>query len=224
MTSQTPKLILLPGLGTDGRLFDAQRQAFRDLWSPPWIVPRSYERLADYAERLAEVTAAREPFVIGGVSLGGMIAYEVARHVKAQAVILIASCRTRQGIRGFFHAAGHIWPAVPTGAFKVAKFLSLPALRMFGKMTPAQQQLCSKMFSETDAGFMHWAVSAILHWNPTPLRQVPVYQIHGARDQIIPAKFVSADQLIPGGGHMINLTHADAVNAFIKSVMERHRP
>ncbi len=133
MTSQSPKLILLPGLGADSRLFDPQRQAFRDLWSPPWILPRNYERLIDYAERMAEVVALREPFVLGGVSLGGMIAYEIARHVKAHAVILIASCRTRQGIRGFFQTAGHIWPAVPAGAFKVAKFLSLPALRMFGK-------------------------------------------------------------------------------------------
>ena len=121
-----------------------------------------------------------------------MLAYEIARHVKPQAVVLIASCRTRRGIRGFFRAAGHIWPVVPAGAFKVAKFISIPALRMFGELMPEHRRLCAQMFSEMDSRFMHWAISAILNWNPTPLVQTPVYQIHGAHDRIIPLKCVDA--------------------------------
>ena len=219
MINQTPKLVLIPGLGTDERLFEPQREAFPDLWVPPWLLPHDKESLADYAARMAEVISAREPFVLGGVSLGGMIAYEIARHIKPRAVILISSCRKRQGIRGFFRTTGHLWPAIPSSAFKIAKILSLPALRMFGKLTPVQRQACAKMFSEMDSRFMHWAVWAILNWNPVPLEQTPVYQIHGAWDQIIPAKCVTPDELIPDGGHLINLTHADAVNAFIKNAI-----
>jgi len=217
------KLILIPGLGTDERLFTSQRPSFPELTVPPWILPRDDECLADYAARMAEVITVREPFVLGGVSLGGMIAYEIARHVKPQAVILIASCRTRQGVNGFLRAAGHLWPVVPAGAFRVAKFISLPVLRTFGSLTPTQRKLCAKMFSEMDSRFMHWAVSAILHWNPTPLEQTPVFQIHGARDQIIPAKCVSPDEIIPDGGHLVNLTHADMVNSFIRDVIAKVR-
>ena len=221
MSNQPPKLILIPGLGTDDRLFEPQRRAFPELIVPPWIMPHKDEDLANYAARMAEVIAVREPFVLGGVSLGGMIAYEIARHVKPQAVIQIASCHTRQGIRGFFRATGHLWPVVPAGAFKIAKFISLPVLRTFGVLSPAQRQLCAKMFSEMDSRFMHWAVSAILNWNPTPLEQTPVYQIHGARDQIIPEKCVSPDEIIPDGGHLINLTHSDMVNAYIRDVIAK---
>jgi pimeloyl-ACP methyl ester carboxylesterase len=231
-------LILIPGLGTDERLFMSQRPSFPDLTVPPWILPRDDEGLADYAARMAEVVYGgglsrfsrsengtvpfkNEPIIIGGVSLGGMIAYEIARHVKPQAVILIASCRTRQGVNGFLRAAGHLWPVVPAGAFRVAKFISLPVLRTFGSLTPAQRKLCAKMFSDMDSRFMHWAVSAILHWNPTPLEQTPVFQIHGARDQIIPMKCVCPDEIIPDGGHLINLSHADMVNSFIRDVIAR---
>jgi pimeloyl-ACP methyl ester carboxylesterase len=221
MSNQPPKLILIPGLGTDERLFESQRAAFPEMWTPPWILSHPDESLPSYASRMAEVIPAREPFIIGGVSLGGMIAYEITRHVKPQAVILIASCRTQQGVNGFLRAAGHIWPVVPSGAFKVAKFISLPVLRTFGVLTPAQRKLCAKMFSEMDSRFMHWAVSAILKWDPEPLEDTPVYQIHGARDQIIPAKCVSPDKIIPDGGHLINLTHADAVNAFIRDVIAK---
>jgi pimeloyl-ACP methyl ester carboxylesterase len=221
MSNQQPKLILIPGLGTDKRLFEFQRRSFPDLIVPPWILSHNDETLADYAARMAETIPAHEPFVLGGVSLGGMLAYEIARHAKPLAVIQIASCCTRQGIRGFFRATGHLWPAVPTGAFKIAKFISLPVLRTFGVLSPAQRQLCSKMFSESDSRFMHWAVSAILNWNPAPPDQTPVYQIHGARDQIIPAKCVSPDEIIPDGGHLINLSHADVVNAYIRDVIAK---
>jgi len=223
MTNQPPKLILIPGLGTDERLFERQRSAFPDLWVPPWILVRDNESLADYAARMAEAISERQtdPIVLGGVSLGGMLAYEIARHVKPQAVVLIASCRTRRGIRGFFRAAGHIWPVVPAGAFKVAKFISIPALRMFGELMPEHRRLCAQMFSEMDSRFMHWAISAILNWNPTPLVQTPVFQIHGAHDRIIPLKCVAPDEILPHGGHLINLTHADAVNVFIKNVIAK---
>ena len=190
---------------------------------PPWILVRDNESLADYAARMAEVICERqtEPIVLGGVSLGGMLAYEIARHVKPRAVVLIASCRTRRGIRGFFRAAGHIWPIVPAGAFKVAKFISIPALRMFGELMPEHRRLCAQMFSEMDSRFMHWAISAILNWNPTPLVQTPVYQIHGAHDRIIPLKCVAPDEILPHGGHLINLTHADAVNTYIQGVIAK---
>ena len=55
MSNQSPKLILIPGLGTDERLFERQRSAFPDLWVPPWILARDNESLADYAARMAEI-------------------------------------------------------------------------------------------------------------------------------------------------------------------------
>jgi pimeloyl-ACP methyl ester carboxylesterase len=237
MSNQTPKLILIPGLGTDERLFFRQRSAFPDLWVPPWLLVRDNESLADYAARMAEVilsgdcpdfreakmglSPSTHNIILGGVSLGGMLAYEIARHIKPQAVVLIASCRTRRGIRGFFRAAGQLWPIVPSGAFKVAKFISIPALRMFGDLMPEHRRLCARMFSEMDSRFMHWAISAILNWNPPPLVQTPVYQIHGAHDRIIPLKCVDPDEILPHGGHLINLTHADAVNAYIQGVVAK---
>jgi pimeloyl-ACP methyl ester carboxylesterase len=246
MTNPLPKLILLPGLGTDGRLFDAQRAAIPDLYVPPWIPHHNKDSLGDYAARMAveidkwlkeqnierygaspaslhenQGSPKRDIFILGGVSLGGMLAYEIARHIKPSAVVQIASCRTRKGVNGFLRAAGNIWPVVPTGAMKVAKFVSLPVLRTFGLMEPAQRKLCATMFSEMDSLFMRWAVSAILKWNPEPLEDIPVFQIHGARDQIIPAKFIEADELIPDGGHLINLTQAEAVNAFLRDILDK---
>ena len=76
------------------------------------------------------------------------------------------------------------------------------------------------MFQEMDSAFMHWTLSAILDWNPEALPAVRVFQIHGGRDLLIPARSVDADTVIPDGGHMINLTHAEEVNALIAKAIE----
>jgi pimeloyl-ACP methyl ester carboxylesterase len=75
------------------------------------------------------------------------------------------------------------------------------------------------MFREMDPMFMHWAVSAILQWNPPPLADVPIFHIHGRRDRLIPAWRVKPDVLIPDGGHLINVTHSVEVNEFVRKAI-----
>jgi pimeloyl-ACP methyl ester carboxylesterase len=221
MTERPPKLIFFPGLGADDRLFAPQRTAFPELIVPPWIPPRKSEGLASYAARLAETLPRDEALVLGGVSLGGMIAYEVARHVRPQAVILIASCHSREGLRLFYRAGGVFWPLIPSQVFSIAKISAQPFLRIFGRTSPEQQKTLVEMFREMDRSFMQWAVSAIVRWNPQPLAETPLFHIHGRRDRMIPARLVKPDILIPDGGHLINITHAKEVNAFIQRAVQQ---
>lgn len=44
---------------------------------------------------------------------------------------------------------------------------------------------------------------------------MPIYHVHGDRDRLIPVHRVAPDRVIAGAGHLLNLTHADAVNEFI---------
>ncbi|MGA2068793.1 MAG: hypothetical protein ABSG86_27745 [Thermoguttaceae bacterium] len=83
-----------------------------------------------------------------------------------------------------------------------------------------ERKMCVAMFRDADPHFMRWAVGAILRWRPAPLEGIPVRAIHGARDRLIPACRVEADEIVPGGGHLINLTHADAVNRFLREAGE----
>jgi pimeloyl-ACP methyl ester carboxylesterase len=76
------------------------------------------------------------------------------------------------------------------------------------------------MFKEMDSRFMHWVLEAILNWKPKPLEGIRVFQIHGDRDPLISVRRVPADKIIHGGGHMINISHAEEVNAFIRTAAE----
>ena len=75
------------------------------------------------------------------------------------------------------------------------------------------------MFQDADSRLMSWAFSAIPDWDPAPLEEVPVYQIHGEKDRIIPAAGVDAGEMVPAAGHLINLTHPKQVNAMIRTAM-----
>jgi pimeloyl-ACP methyl ester carboxylesterase len=212
------QLVLLPGLGADRRLLEPQRQEFPQLVVPPWIPPRKRESLPAYAERMAATIkpSGGLPLVLGGVSLGGMLAYEMAHHLKPHVVVQIASCRTRHAIRPSCRAGRWLLPLIPTFAWEIAKLLAGPVVRLRVRVPAARRDLAVTMFRQADSRFMHWALRAILTWHPTRPQGVRVLQIHGARDLVIPVRRVSPDEVIPDGGHLINVTHAAAVNDFIR--------
>lgn len=204
-------------------MFEPQRAAFPQLVVPPWIPPLKKESLPDYAARLARtiVVSRDRRLILGGVSFGGMMAYEVARHLKPDAVVLIASCRTRHGLRPVYRAASGLMPLIPLQAWSIAKLLAPLAVCLVGQFRPVDRTTSVAMFREMDSSFMHWTVRAILGWHPKPLEGIRVFQIHGRHDLLIPAWRVEADVLIPDGGHMINMTHAEKVNAFIAEAIEQ---
>ncbi len=196
-----------------------QREAFPQLIVPPRIPPRRNESLPDYAARMAEtITPSRDrPLVLGGVSFGGMLAYEMARHLRPDVVVLIASCRKQESLSPVYRAGRRLVPWIPFWVWSVAKLdlISGVVVRMRLGVAASQRDLAIRMFRDADSRYMHWTLQAILNWDPQPLLGVRVLQIHGGRDSLIPARRVEADQIIPDGGHMINVTHADQVNLFI---------
>ena len=209
------RLVFLPGLGADSRLFYPQQSVFKDSISPPWIAPRKNETLPQYARRWVKHLKLKKGCVLIGVSFGGMVALEMARWVKPKAVLLIGSCRTPQSIPGVLKVAGSFptWPLI--GKVLVSLF---PFGRKWflGAKTKDQQDLLTQMFLETPNPFLLWTVGAIRGWAGFDGEFKNVYHVHGDKDHLIPIRNVRPDKVIQGGGHVINLTHPREVNEFIK--------
>ena len=44
--------------------------------------------------------------------------------------------------------------------------------------------------------------------------------IHGSSDRLLPIRVVQPTAVVPGGGHFINVTHAEQVNVCVRRAIE----
>ncbi len=219
MEDHSPRLILLPGLGTDARLFEPQRRAFERLEVPDWLPPERNESLADYARRMAEGIDATPRFYLGGMSLGGMVAFEMAKVLEPECVFLIASSTSTAYVPWQHRFNAWLLRWLPFNPLRRKSKLMRCSVPRLGARTPEQEKLAADMLRDADPAFMRWAVLAIVGWRPVGEPTCPVYCIHGSDDRLIPLRAVRAGRVVEGGGHLINLTHADEVNAFLAEHM-----
>lgn len=212
MKPNDARLILLPGLRADARMFTAQRQAFPQLEVPAWLTPEEHESLADYGARMAQQLNPKPPFFLGGVSFGGMVAREMARRLQPVGLIQIASCPSGKNILRSARLLERIGRLFPTTG-DAPPWLLRPVLSFaFGRLTPEVKRLLWKMLREAEEHFSHWAYRAIIDWPGGGEITCPQFHLHGACDRVIPARNVRPDQLVPGAGHLLNMTHAEVVN------------
>lgn len=213
------RLVLLPGLGTTGELFRPQQHAFPDLEVPPWLHPHRAETLPAYGKRMAAALIPGSPdLVLGGVSFGGMVALEMARHLPARAVILIASCTTGRALTRVARALARAGRALPVPALGPPRPLWPVAAWAFGARTPEARALLYDLIQTSRPDLVKWGLGAIAGWCPAAGPACAVRQIHGSEDRLIGAARVEAEVVVPGGGHLINVTHAAEVNAFLHAV------
>ena len=214
--------MLFSGLVADESIFGPQKLAFHGLTVPGWLDPLPGESLAEYCKRWASELAPCSPHIIGGASFGGIIALEMAKYLKPAAVILIGSVRKREDlplhIRTLFSARAFV-PWVPWRALQsLATCVKRP---LFAKHFPHVSGVV-RQFSNANRNVLCWSVQQLLAWQGPSQIDCPIYQIHGSHDRILPVR-KSVEQ-IANGGHVISLTHAKEVNAFIHRIMKQHPP
>ncbi|NBO18991.1 MAG: alpha/beta hydrolase [Proteobacteria bacterium] len=217
----TPKLYMIPGAGTDWRMYTPQLQAFPDMVIPPWLPPLNlYEPLASYARRLALRMDVSQPFFLGGVSLGGMLAQEMANQVKPLGLILISTCQSSAFLPMYWRLLGRLNRRLPDGMMRVQKHM----LAMVAKRLPiadaAERDIYAQMILDMPPHLVRWQVGAATQWKPDQKPAMPVFQLHGGKDRMMPAARVHAQQWLPDAGHFMNVTHAGQVNAFIRDCLQ----
>lgn len=209
------QLFFLSGLGADRRVFDFLSIPGHELHHVIWIEPRPGETITDYARRLLPQIRNERPILIG-VSFGGMIALEIARMIKVEMVILISSARTPAAIPAYFK-----W----IGSLNIQRLVPLRPIRnpnpmmfwLFGVTKKEHKALLSEIMTDTNEIFFEWAVESIMRWKgSTP--SCRVIQLHGTRDRIL--SFQSADHIVPRGGHLMIVTHAEEISEILQSLLK----
>ena len=212
-------LILFSGLAADANVFAPQQVAFPQLVVPAWPKPEPGDTLDTYCRRIAEDLRSYGDAIIGGASFGGIIALHVAQHMQPLSVILIGSVRAPSELSPLarsFRPLRLFAPLIPVRLLQLCCFpFSTPLAR---RIAPHLCELACQ-FRGSDPTVFKWSLSRILDWRSTPSPSCPIHQIHGDRDRVLPMRHTHPDKIVPGGGHVISLTHATEVNDFIHSTI-----
>jgi len=216
-------LILLAGMGADERVFSPQREAFPQLTVQRWIPPQPNESLPAYAARFARQIDPGGPCFVGGASFGGFVAIEMARHLQARGVFLIGSCRSPCELPLRIRMLRKIRSAASWMPFEPVCELAGVGAIVCARLPVSRTRSLLRQLADADARFLRWACRAVLEWEqPSPPLDVPVHHIHGRRDHVLPVGRTRADVIVEGAGHVLSLSHARDVNAFLRERME-HR-
>lgn len=208
-------LFLFSGLGADHRVFQfLNLDGFRVNYIE-WLHPAKKETMQQYAERLAEQIDAENPVLVG-LSFGGMMAVEVAKHISTEKLILISSAKTRNEIPPYFRLAGKL----KLNKFNISALTKKPnklAFRMMGAETQQEKQLMRNILSDTDPVFFKWAIEKVVTWKNETIHK-NITHIHGDNDLLLPYRYVKADITIRGGTHLMTVQNAAEISQWIKKI------
>ena len=222
---KAPPVILLSAMGADDRVFAGLRGQVPNLIVPAWPKPRPRESLRLYAGRLAAAIDPGVPCYIGGASFGGFIALEMIPHLQPLGCFLIGSLRRADELPEALKAhRGIAAGAVSHLPFEIAQ--TLGAL-LLASMRPALGSHLASLLGQlkaSDAAFLRWASWAVLTWDGPYLDgEVPIHQIHGGRDRVLPVDRTTPDLIVCDAGHALSLSHPQIVADFIRGVLQPAR-
>jgi pimeloyl-ACP methyl ester carboxylesterase len=211
------KAYLIPGLGTDHRIFKnlASFLPFDEIIYLDFneeLIGKS-AGMKEYAAIVAADIDKENPVVFIGLSLGGILAGELSRLLPKSRLILISSIKTEQEAPSILKIARK----VPLYKFVPVWFSRniVPLLSRLAKVTDKEgYYLYREMLKGWSAKKFRWARHSAVNWNNRAVADC--LHIHGTRDHIFPHKKIKNAILINNGSHYMIMDRAEEIAEIIR--------
>ncbi|MFK8055372.1 MAG: alpha/beta hydrolase [Saprospiraceae bacterium] len=208
------RLYLIPGTGADERLFHQLDLSNFDTVNIDLPTPLKKESLKQYSLRIAtQQMDTTRPFAILGVSLGGMVATELADLLSPEAVVVIASAKTSDEIPPSYHLARYVPIHYLVGG-KTMRWFTKQVQPRFEPMEDAQRDLFLEMLYGKDPAFLKGAVRMMVDWDRTDSPD-GIIHIHGQHDHTIPYKHTLPTHSVVDAGHMLTYSMPEVVEGVL---------
>jgi pimeloyl-ACP methyl ester carboxylesterase len=212
------KAYFISGMAADARVFRHIRlpEGYEPVYLD-WIDPVPHESLRSYALRLAERIDKNHPFILLGLSFGGMLGTEIAKKFKPALTILISSIPVSSQLPGYYRMAKkmRLHQLVPISVLKSGAIVK----RFFTKESPDNKKLLAQVIRESDPRLIRWSMEAILGWENDEVPE-PICHIHGTRDEILPIRYTHPTHTVENGSHMMVLEQATRINEILHKVLQ----
>jgi pimeloyl-ACP methyl ester carboxylesterase len=214
-SGKDPLIYLLPGQGADCRLFEKIEFPY-DTVHLEFPLPDKKTSLHEYALGFIPRIDTSRPYILIGVSLGGMISSELADTLSPERVVIISSAKCRDELPGKYKfqryipinqilPAQTIWWGAKTFAFRVEPERKLDSV--FQTMLLAKDPL-----------YLKRTVNMIVNWDKSGYDS-SIIHIHGEKDNTLPIKNVSCDYTLTEGTHMMVHILGEEINILINQIL-----
>ena len=165
---------------------------------------------------MAEGINTDEAFCIIGLSMGGMLAIEIANQLHPAQTILISSIPSSLHLPLYYRYLGrlHLHKIIPIGLVQKAAILK----RLFTTESEEDKRMLKAMIRRSNAPFIRWAMGAILNWQCVVVPE-KLFHIHGTHDEILPKRFTKPTHVIAKGGHLMVMNRASDVNKILAEIL-----
>ena len=195
------KLFILPGMGATTAMYDSLRSEMDfEANFIDWPEYRGETTYREVAQRLIDEHSITADDVVGGSSLGGMIALEIANVIKPKKVVLMGSAINPREVQSVLSVLSPLAAVTPVALIQV----------LAGK----QKNLVAQMFSDSDPDFIRAMCLYLKSWQGYTGPMESVLRIHGRKDPVIPCP-QSGAKVIAEGGHLIAMTHPVETGGFL---------
>ncbi len=209
----------LPGQGSDKRIFDSIKlNANYQLKVIEYGTPESGMNMKDFALEISRQIDTCTPFILLGVSLGGMICVELSEILHPLKTIIISSAKNSNELPNKYSFQKHfpLYKAFPSSWIKHGALFLQPIVEPDRNK---HKTTFKSMLENKDKVYMKRTVELIVNWQRTT-NSNNIYHIHGDNDHTIPIKNIKkVDVIIPGASHMMTLTDAKKISLAINQLL-----
>jgi pimeloyl-ACP methyl ester carboxylesterase len=208
---------IISGLATDERVFrNIHFPEFAEVHFIAWKKPLRKETLDAYVDRLIKEIDQSKPFVLLGLSFGGVVAQQIAKKIDPLETVLISSITSPKEIPWYFRLIGKLKlnRIFPFGFFKFPNFF---LNWIFGAKSRDDKKLLAGILRDADTALIRWSVEQLLSWR-SENNPEPIFRMHGTNDKLLPLKNKNADAILSGGGHLMVYNKADEVEVILEGV------
>jgi len=163
-----------------------------------WFIPDQGMTIEAYAKKMCEHIKDDHPVLIG-VSFGGLLVQEMAKHIKTQKTIIISSVKSSAEYPKRIHFTKYtkLHKVLPTG---LVNNVELIAKYAFGERIVDRLELYEKYLSVRDKYYLDWSLDAIVNWKQKEAQE-NIIHIHGEKDLVFPISKIKNCIPVENGTH-----------------------
>jgi len=210
-------IYLLPGQGADYRLFKYIDFPY-DTVHLEFPVPGKKTTLREYAHGFIPRIDTGRPFILIGVSLGGMICSELTDTLEPDLSIVISSAKFRAELPGRykFQKTIPLNKIIPKGMTKWGAKVLAPIVEPARKQ---DKETFRSMIEAKDPAYLKRTVDMVINWDKEDYDD-RIIHIHGDQDHTLPHRKVKYDYLVEKGTHMMVYIRGDEISKLINEILE----